>query len=245
MTYDFGLWAERGFRNVIEHTVTGQPIVIGPTTPAEIYDAISKIDARIQTMGIIALLVNIDGPIDDILGVIGINNPIGIVISVTSVVTMMAEKKTQDLLDVRNGLHDKIKDLGLDEVPSVQCFPSTASISTTSGDTLISALSVGDLVLSFSPLGGGQDAALTPCRVTRLFHNITDTWIKVSFPDHPGQAEITATPGHHMAKPGGGFAALESMIRPDGSVSLVAADGSVVVGRAERIIYSAETALTF
>ncbi len=102
----------------------------------------------------------------------------------------------------------------------VKCFPPAALISLSFGQTkAISSIRIGDTTLAFDPSRKNAIEALVPCRVTRLFHNVTESWIRVHFPDFPGQAEITATPGHHMAKPGGGFAALEGAVRRTKKVS--------------------------
>jgi hypothetical protein len=122
-----------------------------------------------------------------------------------------------------------------------RCFHSFTSIALLNGRAAnISSIVVGDTVLAFDP-DAGPHGALVPRRVTRLYRNVTEEWITVTFDDEQLEP-LTATPGHEMLCPDGQFRMLGDMVAKDGTVRLVAADGRTVTGRAERIVYSEETA---
>ena len=114
------------------------------------------------------------------------------------------------------------------------CFPASTLIALPGNATKpISDIRPGDEVLAFDPSAAGGRGALVPRRVTRLYENVTESWIRVDFPDGDS---ITATPGHHMLAPDGAFRMLQDMVAQDGSVTLVADDGSLRAGHARRMM---------
>lgn len=95
----------------------------------------------------------------------------------------------------------------------------------------VETLQVGDQVLAYS--AGSTVSPLTRKRVTRLFNNITDTWIELS-------NGLTVTPGHHFLDAFGNFRTITDILASDGQVVLE--DGSIAKVAGEYIRYSEETA---
>lgn len=101
----------------------------------------------------------------------------------------------------------------------------------------IEEVTAGDQVVSFDKAGN-----LKPASVTRLFRNITDTWVELS---REGETEpfLTATPGHRFLDEHGGFTEIGKMLeRGGGKARVVLEDGSLAEVTGEIIRYSAETA---
>lgn len=112
-----------------------------------------------------------------------------------------------------------------------QCFSADTPIRAASGDVIaVSTVKPGMEVLSFDSFALG---GLIPKRVTRLFHNITDTWIVLS-------NGLTVTPGHHFLDANGRFRTIADILRIDSCVVLE--DGSVAGVTGEYVRYSEETA---
>jgi hypothetical protein len=92
------------------------------------------------------------------------------------------------------------------------CFPAGTLISLPGGRFRpIEAIAVGDIVLAHDERG-----ALRPARVSRLYENVTHEWIEHVWRD-PASGKwrvLTATPGHVMLMPDGGFAELAAMLSP-------------------------------
>ena len=79
-------------------------------------------------------------------------------------------------------------------------------------------------------LGRGAQSAKG---VTRIFQNITDTWITLS-------NGLTVTPGHHFLDAFGKFRTIEDILRTDSQIVL--ADGTITTVTGEYIDYSEATA---
>ncbi len=116
------------------------------------------------------------------------------------------------------------------------CFSVGTSIVMADGCCkFIEDVRVGDEVLSFDSRG-----CLVPGRVTRLYENVTDTWLKLS-------NGTVVTPGHSYLRPDGTFAPIGEIITDTGPLGgqVVDADGKVTEVTAKTIRYSAETAHLF
>ena len=91
-------------------------------------------------------------------------------------------------------------------IEAPRCFPAGTLISLPGGQVRpIEAIAVGDVVLAHD-----ERRALVPARVSRLYENVTDEWIELVWRDKAnGEWRVlTATPGHVMLTPDGGFAEL-------------------------------------
>lgn len=114
------------------------------------------------------------------------------------------------------------------------CFPSGTPIQLASGQIAhIDALRRGDEIAAFSGAQFGGRGGLASKRVTRLFHNVTDTWVTLS-------NGLTVTPGHHFLDAFGNFRTIADILETDGQVVLE--DGSVTKVTGEYIHYSEQTA---
>lgn len=108
---------------------------------------------------------------------------------------------------------------------SVQpCFAAGTQIVMADGTTLsIEEVAAGSIVSSFPEHGnptiegiGAVRASLSAGNVVRTFNNVTEDWVEVQFVD-PATREtkvLTATPGHVMLTPEGGYKQLIEMIEP-------------------------------
>ncbi|NSZ80814.1 hypothetical protein G6M17_16735 [Agrobacterium tumefaciens] len=121
----------------------------------------------------------------------------------------------------------------------VQCFPAWTDILLHDGKTKpIAEIAVGDLVMSFD--GKGE---LVSNKVTRLFGNVTQEWLELSFPEDSGLDTLVVTPGHRFLTPDGKFTAISELVdRSTGRAELVLADGLPIVASTQRVVYSEETA---
>jgi hypothetical protein len=129
----------------------------------------------------------------------------------------------------------------------VSCFPANTPIQTSlTSTTLISDLRVGDVVLAFDPHAELGRGALVPRRVTRLFHNTTTEWIKLTWLDPvTGEArELVATPGHEMLDKFGRFTRLDALVQGN-TCEIILSSGDCIMAQAERLVYSAATADMF
>src|ERR1041385_8410130 len=86
------------------------------------------------------------------------------------------------------------------------CFPAGTLIQLPNGSKPIEDISPGDTVMAFDKF-----AALTPRKVVRLFHNVTDRWFELSF-ERGGRPPLIVTPGHHFLTPLGSFETIERML---------------------------------
>ena len=128
-----------------------------------------------------------------------------------------------------------------------KCFPATTAIQTSlTSTTPISALRIGDTVLSFDPAADLGRGALVPRRVTRLFRNSTSEWIKLTWVDPvSGEAqELVATPGHNMLDKHGRFTPLDALVAGN-ACEIILSSGDCIMAQAERLVYSAATADMF
>ncbi|SDU13676.1 hypothetical protein SAMN05428979_1846 [Stappia sp. ES.058] len=105
-------------------------------------------------------------------------------------------------------------------------------------------LAPGDLVLSFDPGTFKGRGGLVPKRVTRIFANITEEWLRLTWVENDEENELVTTPGHHFLDRIGNFPQIERMIA-GGAATVILADGSEATVTAERIVYCAETADMF
>ncbi|MES0884463.1 DUF4214 domain-containing protein, partial [Roseibium sp. SCP14] len=108
----------------------------------------------------------------------------------------------------------------------------------------IRSLAPGDHVLSFDPLTEGGKGALIPQKVVRIFENITEEWLRLTWVEGGEEKELVTTPGHQFLAAHGGFKEIESLVT-GGKGTVVLADGSEVEVTSERIVYSAATADMF
>ncbi|WP_260696710.1 beta strand repeat-containing protein [Rhizobium laguerreae] len=112
------------------------------------------------------------------------------------------------------------------------------------GTKLIRDIGVGDVVMSFDPRARNGRGELVERRVTRLFRNLTTEWVKLSWTEADETKELVCTPGHHFLDEFGQFPPIQDMINSY-RANVVLASGVVTEIRAERIVYSAETAQLF
>jgi hypothetical protein len=115
---------------------------------------------------------------------------------------------------------------------AAHCFPRGTAILLADGQTgAIDALAIGDEVLAYDSVG-----TLHPKKVSRLFENITDSWIRLS-------NGLTVTPGHHFLDAFGRFRTIEEILASDARIVLK--DGSLVRVSGEFVHYSEATADQF
>ena len=129
--------------------------------------------------------------------------------------------------------------------PPDKCFPAHTQIQTSrTTSTAISALRLGDIVLSYDSSADKGRGALVPRRVTRLYCNTTTEWIRLRWQEHGAEREIVATPGHHFLNEFGQFPTIAEMTR-NGSTMVVLASGALAEVTAKRITYSVGTTPVF
>lgn len=106
--------------------------------------------------------------------------------------------------------------------PARPCFPAGTPITLADGSVSnIEDIEAGSLVEAFPEYGaetvdasGPVYAELTQGKVVRTFSNVTEDWVEVHF-IYPATGEaktLTATPGHVMLTPEGGYKQLIEMI---------------------------------
>lgn len=71
---------------------------------------------------------------------------------------------------------------------------------------------VGDTVLAFDPSADLGRGALVPRKVTRLYRNTTEEWIRLSWREEGEEKELVTTPGHHFLDRFGNFPMIEEML---------------------------------
>ncbi|CTQ47566.1 Endoglucanase E1 precursor [Roseibium aggregatum] len=126
----------------------------------------------------------------------------------------------------------------------VKCFSGNTLISTSSGLTKISEVQPGDYVLSFSPWEQSGTGKLAKKRVTRVFQNITDEWIELSYDSGGSVKVIHVTPSHKFLNKYGKFVNISDLIEAN-DASIVLSDGSFANVRAKRVFYNSKTAELF
>ena len=105
-----------------------------------------------------------------------------------------------------------------DRDPGHHCFPAGTPILMANGLELpIEAVRPGDTVVACFDPKQAPDSALLLRRVVNVFHNITDTWIRLS-------NGVVVTPGHNFLDAMGGSRLFKSILDTDGIIVL--ADGS-------------------
>ncbi len=117
------------------------------------------------------------------------------------------------------------------------CFPVGTAIRLADGtEKTIEHIGGEDHVQSFDASGVFGRGGTVSKRVTRVFTNITDTWISLS-------NGLTVTPGHHFLDAFGSFRTIAEILATDAQIVLE--DGSVAAVTGEYIHYSAATAGMF
>ncbi len=117
------------------------------------------------------------------------------------------------------------------------CFPAGTAILLADGsEKAIEHIGGADHVQSFDASGEFGRGVTASKRVTRLFTNITDTWICLS-------NGLVVTPGHHFLDAFGSFRTIAEILATDAQIVLE--DGSVAAVTGEYIHYLAETAGMF
>lgn len=125
-----------------------------------------------------------------------------------------------------------------------RCFSGSTLISTADGWRPISELRVGDQVWSFDASVEGGRGDLVLKRINNLFQNVTCEWVKLSWIENGQQRELVSTQGHHFLDRFGNFSIIEEMIE-NGEATVILANGEEARVKAERLVYSAETAHMF
>jgi hypothetical protein len=126
--------------------------------------------------------------------------------------------------------------------PNLRCFPAGTLIAMADGSRKpIELIGAGDRVLGFA--GHDPFGRLVAGRVSKLFRNVTERWLALTFLDG---GTLSATPGHEMLAADGRFARLDQLVswQADGTgrVTLVGENGALRPARAETIRFSAATA---
>jgi Ca2+-binding RTX toxin-like protein len=112
------------------------------------------------------------------------------------------------------------------------------------GSKPIANIAIGDTVLAFDGGAVHGRGALVAKQVVRLFRNVTDTFIELSFPD--GRAPLHVTPGHEFLSPLGGFRQIGELLRAGGGTArVVLAGGEVQTLSGRWLRYGADTARLF
>jgi hypothetical protein len=118
-----------------------------------------------------------------------------------------------------------------------ECFPGGTPILMADGSTrVICEIRPGDRVLAYAAEHHGR-GSLVPAKVTRLFRNVTDKWLRLRI---AGRAQIlTVTPGHIFLSSDGRFRRIDEIVATGGQ--LVLADGSIAKVTSEVVQYAPET----
>jgi hypothetical protein len=121
-----------------------------------------------------------------------------------------------------------------------QCFPSGTRILLADGSQeTIENIVPGQLVMAFEAHG-----ELAPRRVARLFRNITEEWIELSF--EGAREPLVVTPGHRFLTADGTFETIAELLNKGaGAARVVLDDGSLVVARGRIIAYNESSANQF
>lgn len=128
---------------------------------------------------------------------------------------------------------------------SPRCFTSSTLVQTPTGPTAINEINVGDTVTSFS----GRESETLVGKVTRIFRNVTSEWLRLTWQEQGldgmiASKELVTTPGHHFLDRFGNYLTIEEMVE-NGEATVILANGEEAQVKAERIVYSAETAHMF
>lgn len=136
-----------------------------------------------------------------------------------------------------------LKSAGLapSEIPNAEdsiwafCFSGETEISMADGSKKrIDEIVAGDEVLAFSEFDQGGKGELVPRKVVRLFHELTDTWLKLS-------NGVSVTPGHMFLTTDGTYEPISEILEKRGG-EVVLEDGTVEVLTAELVEFNQENA---
>ncbi len=133
----------------------------------------------------------------------------------------------------------------VDDYYDTYCFPAGTQITIWNSEMSLNTskpieqICVGDQVAALD-----KNGKLVPGKVTRLYQNSTDEWIKLSWRDGSEVRTLISTPGHHFLDTEGNYGRLDGMIS-EGVVQLVQSTGKVVTATAETIMFSEQTAQLF
>ncbi len=125
-----------------------------------------------------------------------------------------------------------------------RCFLARTLISTANGERVISELRVGDKVWAFDARADKGRGGLALKRIKRLYRNITTELVKLSWVEDAEHKELICTPGHHFLDEYGSFPIIDKMVK-HGKATVVLVSGALAKVKAERIVYSEETAHLF
>jgi uncharacterized protein (DUF697 family) len=158
-----------------------------------------------------------------------------------SVIYATAEQTT--LLNQRRAIRLEKSTLNFNEAN--YCFPADTEIMTSATTVKpICDIRVGDVVMAFDPHADLGRGALVPRKVTRLYSNTTQEWIKLTWQQSGDVRELITTPNHPFLDQFGNFSTIETMLE-NNQATLVSSSGELVNVSAERIFYSKETAHLF
>ena len=124
-------------------------------------------------------------------------------------------------------------------IPLDQCFASGTEILLADGQTLpIEDIRSGMMVASFTSDEFGR-SSLTSQKVVRLYRNVTDQFLELTFED--GRPAVYVTPGHAFLDETGSFTKIGDLLRLGGGAArIVDASGQLLNVQARTLLYSAE-----
>ena len=139
-----------------------------------------------------------------------------------------------------SGLFGGLVDWGMGREPSDECFPAGTLITLADGSKqAIELITTSDKVLTFDDKGNRRVG-----EVVRTYTNTTPEFIRLSFDD--GRDDLVATPGHAFLTETGDYLEIGNLARlGGGTVRLVDIDGMIITAKAERLVYSSDTAHLF
>lgn len=126
-----------------------------------------------------------------------------------------------------------------------RCFPAGTTVMLANGcGRAIEDIQVGDCVAAFESSTDLGRGSFTHSRVTRIFENVTQEFLKLRFADVFGKVqEQTVTPGHFYLNELGDFEAIDQLVDRCGRIVL--ADGSLAFVTAERIVRTSTNATLY
>jgi hypothetical protein len=123
-----------------------------------------------------------------------------------------------------------------------ECFEASTKIGLPNGkEKPISEIVVGEMVLAFDGATNLGRGMLSPRRVKRVFHNVTNEFVRLSWVENGEKKQLIATPGHHFLDASGNFPELSQMAL-DGYATLISRDGYPIHVAVEIIKYAEATA---
>ena len=123
-----------------------------------------------------------------------------------------------------------------------RCFPAGTPILLPFGQSAaIDELSIGTFVMAVDDAADGGRGALKPCRVTKLFTNVTQDFLLLTYTNAAGETiEQAVTPGHDYLNELGDWEDIASIWQRNGQIVLE--DGGLTSFTAELQSYSTSTA---